>query len=64
MEGETLFHWHNKRCGYSEQIHDTMKSELAGRVEKMSRSVFIYLHGIEFFEKLRGKIGDLKWVPT
>lgn len=118
MEGETLFHWHNKRCGYSEQIHDTMKHELAGgqfpsykfgvnafwwimmvislnileiykrlvlggcwarrrmkalrfqliylagRVEAMSRTVFIYLHGIDFFEKLREKIGDLKWVPT
>ncbi len=30
LSGEELFHWHNKRCGYSEQIHDVMKNELAG----------------------------------
>ncbi len=30
LTGEKLFHWHNKRCGYSEQIHDVMKNELAG----------------------------------
>ena len=30
LAGEDLFHWHNKRCGYSEQVHDVMKNELAG----------------------------------
>ena len=25
--------------------------------------VFVYMHGIDFFEKLRGKIMELKWVP-
>jgi len=30
LTGEELFHWHNKRCGYSEQIHSVMKSEFAG----------------------------------
>jgi hypothetical protein len=30
LTGEELFHWHNKRCGYSEQIHSVMKNELAG----------------------------------
>lgn len=30
MTGAELFHWHNKRCGYSEQIHSVMKNELAG----------------------------------
>lgn len=117
IDGEALFHWYNKRCGRSEQIHDTMKNELAGgqfpsykfgvnafwwtmvtislnileiykrlvlggcwlrrrmkalrfhliylagRVEKASRTVFVYLHGIDFFEKLREKIMELKWVP-
>lgn len=30
MEEEDLFHWHNKRCGVSEQLHDVMKNELSG----------------------------------
>lgn len=30
IDGEELFHWHNKRCGYSEQAHAVMKNELAG----------------------------------
>jgi len=30
LTGEELFHWHNKRCGYSEQIHSVMKSKFAG----------------------------------
>lgn len=117
MDGEELFHWHNKRCGYSEQVHDVMKNELAGgrfpsfkfgvnafwwvmmvialnimeiykrlvlggswkirrmkairfflinlagRVEERSRSIFIYLRGIDIFEKYRDKIEGLKWVP-
>ncbi len=117
MDGEELFHWHNKRCGYSEQAHDVMKNELAGgrfpsfkfgvnafwwvmmvialnimeiykrlvlggswrtrrmkairfllinlagRVEERSRSIFIYLRGIDIFEKHRDKIEGLEWVP-
>ncbi len=30
LTGAELFHCHNKRCGYSEQIHGVMKNELAG----------------------------------
>ncbi len=30
IDGEGLFHWHNKRCGYSEQVHDVMKNEFGG----------------------------------
>ena len=30
IEGDELFHWHNKRCGYSEHVHNIMKNELAG----------------------------------
>jgi len=30
ITGEELFYWHNKRCGYSEQVHDIMKNELSG----------------------------------
>jgi hypothetical protein len=30
LDGEALFHWHNKRCGYSEHVHSVMKNELAG----------------------------------
>jgi len=30
LTGEELFHWHNKRCGYCEQIHSVMKNELTG----------------------------------
>ncbi len=36
---------------------------LAGRVEERSRSIFIYLRGIDIFEKYRDKIESLKWVP-
>lgn len=27
---QEIFHWHNKRCGYSERVHHTMKNELTG----------------------------------
>jgi hypothetical protein len=30
LTGAELFHWHNKRCGYSEQIHSVMKNDFAG----------------------------------
>ncbi|MBN2244770.1 MAG: IS1380 family transposase [Candidatus Aminicenantes bacterium] len=30
LDGVELFHWHNKRCGYSEQIHSIMKTDFAG----------------------------------
>jgi Transposase DDE domain group 1 len=29
-EGETLIHWHHKRCGKSEEAHSVMKEDLAG----------------------------------
>ena len=29
-EGETLIHWHRKRCGRSEQLHSVMKTDLSG----------------------------------
>jgi hypothetical protein len=29
-EGETLIHWHHKRCGKSEEAHAVMKEDLAG----------------------------------
>ena len=28
--GDEIIRWHRKRCGKSEQVHSTMKSELAG----------------------------------
>jgi hypothetical protein len=30
LDGEVLFHWHNKRCGYSEHVHSVMKNDLCG----------------------------------
>lgn len=30
ISGADLFHWHNKRCGYSEHVHSVMKGDLAG----------------------------------
>jgi hypothetical protein len=38
------------------KLFDSDGAGEAGRVEKVSRTVFIYLHGIGFFEKLRKKI--------
>ena len=117
MDGETLFHWHNKRCGYSEQVHSIMKNDFAGgqfpsnkfgvnsfwwimmvialnimelykglilgktwvkrrlkairfhfiycvgRVEQRSRQIFVHLRQAVFWDKLRMKIQELKWVP-
>jgi hypothetical protein len=117
LDGETLFHWHNKRCGYSEQVHSAMKSDLAGgqfpsskfgvnafwwimmvislniielykqlvlgkswvyrrmkairfhfiycvgRVEKRARQIFIHLRRSMFWNNLRQRILELKWVP-
>lgn len=117
MDGETLFHWHNKRCGYSEQVHSIMKNDFAGgqfpsnkfgvnsfwwimmvialnimelykglilgknwvkrrlkairfhfiycvgRVEQRARQIFVHLRQAVFWDKLRMKIQELKWVP-
>jgi len=117
MDGETLFHWHNKRCGYSEQVHSIMKSDLAGgqfpsnkfgvnsfwwimmvislnimelykqlilgktwakrrlkairfhfiycvgRVEQRARQIFVHIRQAAFWDKLRIRIMELKWVP-
>jgi len=117
VDGETLFHWHNKRCGYSEQVHSAMKSDLTGgqfpsnkfgvnsfwwimmvmslnimelykrlvlgkswvnrrmkairfhfiycvgRVEQRARQIFVHLRQSIFWNSLREKILELKWVP-
>ena len=117
MDGESLFHWHNKRCGYSERVHSVMKSDLAGgqfpsnkfgvnsfwwimmvisldimelykrlilgktwanrrlkairfrfiycvgRIEQRARQIFVHIRQAAFWDKLRIKIMELKWVP-
>lgn len=117
IDGETLFHWHNKRCGYSEQIHSAMKSDLAGgqfpsnkfgvnsfwwimmvmslnimelykrlilgkswmnrrmkairfhfiycvgRVEQRARQIFVHVRESIFWNGLRERILEIKWVP-